>query len=142
MKCGSLTETAFQPTALSDGTMLVSLSTNRKGARCGSNFLICSTSSIVWLSLIIFLLAAARSFRLDQPAQGMNFAQPFSYRFRRNPAIILAAGDFLARYHGGARRQPRARSDLGMVRDTDLAAQDREITDHRASPHAGLGNQY
>src|SRR5271154_4313300 len=114
--------------------MSVSFSTNRNGARCGSNFLICSTSRTSALpgASVIVVLAAADFFAVRQPGKGVYLAQPFSYRFRRNPAITLSAGDFLPRHQGGARRQPGAAADMDMVGDPDLAAQHGEILDHRA----------
>ena len=75
---------------------------------------------------------------IDRPACGggpawrhrMHFPQPFSYRFCRNAAIILSAGNLLARNHGAARRQPGPGADMDMVGDADLAAQHGEILDH------------
>src|SRR5215469_4224326 len=127
--------TAFQPVALSILTMSVNRSTSSIGARCGSNFLICSTSSV--LSVIGVPLAA-----LDKLAHRVNLSQPFSYRLCRDAAIILAPFDHLARNHGAARGEPGARAYHHMVGNAHLAAQDGEITDHGASGNADLGDQH
>src|SRR5579872_4013950 len=127
--------TAFQPVALCIFTMSVSRSTSSMGGRCGSNFLICTTSSEG--SAIVIPLAAP-----DELADRVNLSQPFSYRLCRNPAIILTALDLLARYHGAARRQPGPGSDPDMIGDTHLPAQHGKIRDHGASRDAGLGDQH
>ena len=113
-KYGSLTLTAFQPVALSNGTMSVSRSTNRNGARCGSSFLICSISR------------TDRVISHGRPACGgwarrfsaCNLPQPFSYRFRRHAAIILSARQMIwPDTMAGARRQPGAGADMDMIGD-------------------------
>src|SRR6185437_10621898 len=116
-------------------TMSVNRSTNSMGARCGSNFLICSTSRVD--SAIFVPLAAP-----DELADRVNLSQPFSYRLCRNAAIILAALDPLARNHGAACRQPGARADPDMVGDAHLPAQHREIRDGRTARDPDLGNQH
>ena len=73
------------------GTMSVSRSTNRNGARCGSNFLICSTSSTT-VGVISHGRPACGGVARSRSTR-VNFPQPFSYRFRRNAAIILSAGN-------------------------------------------------
>src|SRR5580700_2782373 len=137
--------TAFQPVALSNFTISVSRSTSNMGGRCGSNFLICSTSSVVAsspatsreVSVIGIPLAAS-----DQLAHRMNLSQPISYRLCRNAAIILAPFDHLARDHGAARRQPSAWADGHMIGKAHLAAQDGEIADGGTAPDAHLGHQH
>src|SRR5215469_6280688 len=114
--------TAFQPVALSIFTMSVSRSTNSMGGRCGNSFLICATSSVT--SVIAVPLAAP-----DELADRVNLPQPFSYRLCRNPAIILAARNFLARHHGAASRQTGTRPYANVVGDAHLSAQNREIRD-------------
>src|SRR5215469_12537076 len=121
--------TAFQPVALSIFTMSVSRSTNSMGGRCGRSFLICATSSVT--SVIAVPLAAP-----DELADRMNLPQPFSYRLCRNPAIILAALDFLTRNHGAAGGKPGTGTDADVIGDPYLPAQDREIRDDRTSRDA------
>src|ERR1700740_3010451 len=101
--------TAFQPVARSIFTMSVSRSTSNMGGRCGSNFLICSTSSVPGpetsreVSVIGVPFAAT-----NQLAHRMHFPQPFSYRLCGNTAIILASFDHLAGDHGAACCNPGA----------------------------------
>src|SRR3954466_9951537 len=130
----------FQPTALSLGTVSVSLSTNRNGARCGSTCWICSISRVTpeFAESAMVALLGARAGKL---AHRVNLPQPFLYRFCRNPAIILSAFDHLAADAGGARRQPGAGTDSHMIRDPDLAAQHGEIADRGTPADAALRHQ-
>ena len=54
---------------------------------------------------------------MGERAHRMNLPHPFSYRFCRDPAIILSAGNDLAATPGGAGRQPGAGADMDMIGD-------------------------
>ena len=75
--------------ALSHGTMSVSRSTNRNGARCGSSFLICSTSRTL-LGLSVLSHCSSRFGCFASFVNGVHLPHPFSYGLararRHNPA--------------------------------------------------------
>ena len=73
---------------------------------------------------------------------GMNFPEPFSYRFCGNPARILSARNVLAGARRGPRRQPRAGTDMDVIGNPDLSSQHRKILDDGAAADAHLGDQH
>src|SRR6516164_2188325 len=116
--------------------MSANFSTNSMGARCGSSFLICSTSStissVITAASLILVLPAP----LGQPRQGVHFPCPFSYRFRWRTAII----DPALQHHPGRgtrpRRQPGVGADIAVVAYPHLAAHDHMVPDHAAAGDA------
>src|SRR6266481_9099624 len=135
-KCGSLMLTALCPTALSNGTISLSRSTNRKGGRCGTSFLSCSTSRTM---PVCPLSPMAVTFRLlCQVRQCLHFAQPFADGFGGLAAIIHAAGIVAAGRRGRDRRHPRMVADSGVVAEADLAAQHDEVAQFAAAGDADL----
>src|SRR5689334_21805910 len=77
-----------------------------------------------------------------QPRQRMNLASPFSYRFRRRPAIILPALKVDPRSRPGARTHPRPCAHTRVIAQPHLSGQHHAIFQHHAAGKAGLARNY
>src|SRR5579872_2584152 len=120
--------------------MSVSFSMNRKGARCGSNFLMCSTSKVSSSDFVI-LFAAILLAAFGQKDQRGYFATPIFGRPGGIAAIVRSAG-IVARRNAGLRYHARAVSDTRMIGNADLATDDDEISKLATARKAGLRNHY
>src|SRR3569833_2082323 len=112
--------------------MSSSRSTSSMGARCGSSFLICSTSRA--LASLMFVLG----FLTGQACDRIYLAGPFSYRFRRRAAVVLAAFQKDGRTCPRARTHPGAGADAAVIAQPHLARQHHAIFQHHAAGKPGL----
>src|SRR5204863_9192976 len=106
------------------GTMSVSFSINRNGARCGNSFLMSSTFRTVLDSIDLSIGCS-----LGPPRQHCDCCEltpPLLDRARGNAAVILSAGQ-LARSGGGPRGKPGAIPDLCVIGNTNLPPQNDEV---------------
>src|SRR5581483_4966802 len=119
--------------------MSVSFSIIRNGARCGSSFLICSTSSTrdSVVSVIAFPLAP-----FCQHRDRRHLARPFPDRLGRHSAVIPAARKIATPRHAGLGAQTCPVHDARMIAQPDLATQDDEIADLAAAGDTNCSNDY
>src|SRR5690348_166878 len=116
--------------------MSSSRSTSSMGARCGSSFLICSTSRAA--GSLMFVLGSLAG----QTREGIYLARPFSYRLRRRAAIILSAlqEDGRARARAGA--HAGAGADAAVIAEPYLSRQDHAVFQHHAAGKSGLARDH
>src|SRR6185312_14439014 len=112
--------------------MSSSRSTSSMGARCGSSFLICSTSRMT--ASLMFILGS----RTGQARDGIKLARPFSYRFRGRAAIILPAFQINRGAGPGAGAHPGTGADMAVIAKADLARQHHAIFQDHAAGKSGL----